>query len=400
MLTDLKIKRYKSLHKRSSPKAPREILWDTGGLGILMGKKKRTWVFRYSFDGRRLLLTLGEYPAMSLEEARKDAAEVRLSVKRGIDPGAVKKEAKQARKAAPTIEDIVEEFWAVELSKQKSGKERKRLLTHDVVSVWGKRKVADIKRRDLVILLDSIENRSAVTRNHVHGTLSRMFNFAAERGIIDDSPCTRIRKPKETARSRVLTDDELKLLLAALAPDNRAVDVYVITKLALKMILLTGQRPGEVTGMRWDEIDLEAKFWTIPEGRMKGQEAHRVPLASMALEIIEHARIYSGDNPFVFRSSYKDGAPVTRAALSRAVVRHWKVIGLQEPFTPHDLRRTLRTRLAELGIDDIVAERVLGHKLQGVLGVYNRHPYDKEKRQALEKWESKLNLIVGLDRPI
>lgn len=389
MLTDLKVKRY-------TPKDGRKILWDKGGLGILIGIRKKTWVFQYSFSGKRPMITLGEYPVMSLEEARASASAARLNVKRSIDPGAIKKIEKAARQAAPTFEDIVNEFWDRELIKQKSGAERRRLLLKDVVPAWGKLKVASIKRRHIVILLDDIEKRSLSTRNHVHGVLGRLFNFAAERGIIEDSPCTRIRKPKETSKSRVLTDEEIRLLWAALSPENKVVDIYVITKLALKMILLTGQRPGEICGMTWDELTPEGS-WTIPAGRMKGADAHRVPLCPMAIEVIERARVLSGDCPFVFRSSFKDASPITRAALSRAVLRHLKQMGIEEPFTPHDLRRTLRTRLAELGVSDIVAERVIGHKLQGMLGVYNRHHYDLEKRQALEKWEAKLRQIVGLD---
>ncbi len=392
MLTELKLKRYKGTPGK------REILWDRGGLGLLIGARKKTWVFQYSLDGKRPMITLGEYPLMSLTDAQLKAHEARVSVKRGIDPGAVMKEAKHAQKSAPTFEEIVSEFWDRELGKQKSGEDRRRLLLKDVVPVWGRLKVKDIKRRHIVMLLDEIEKRSKSTRNHIHSVLSRLFNFAAERGVIEDSPCTRIKKPKEESRARVLTDDEIKLVWAALNTDNKEVDIYVITKLALKMILLTGQRPGEVVGMAWDELEPEG-FWTIPAGRMKGAEAHRVPLCPMALEIIEQARIYSSDCPYVFRSSYKDASPITRAALSRAIVRHWKIMGLQEPFTPHDLRRTLRTRLAELGVSDIIAERVIGHKLQGMLGIYNRHPYDLEKRDALEKWEQKLRLIVGIDKP-
>lgn len=390
MLTDLKLKRHNS-------KGGRKILWDRGGLGILIGKKRKTWVFQYSFDGRRPMLKLGEYPATSLEEAQKEAAEARLKVSAGIDPGEERKAAKQARKAAPTIADFIEEFDAVELKNKKSGKETKRLLLHDVVPDWGSRKVADIKRRGIVVLLDTIRERAPITANRVHSALSRMFNFAAERGVIEDSPCTRIRKTKETARKRVLSDDEVKLVWDALEPANKTIDLYAVTKLAIKMILLTGQRPGEVAGMTWDELD--GGCWTVPAARMKGKEAHRLPLTGLALEVIEAARAYSNGSPYVFKSTHKDGVPVTPGALSRAVLRHFKEMGIVIAFTPHDLRRTLRTRLAELGVSDIVAELTLGHKLQGVLGVYNRHPYDKEKREALEKWEGKLRQIVGLDVP-
>lgn len=392
MLTDLKLKRYKS------PEGKRHILWDKGGLGIRFGEKHKIWVFRYSFEGRRLMMTLGEYPAKSLEEARKEAAEAALKVKRGVDPAAEKKMAREARIAAPTVEQFVNEIDTFELAQKKSGKETKRLLDYDVVPVWGKRKVADIKRRDIVLLLDGIRKRAPITANRVHSALSRLFNFAAERGVIEDSPCTRIRKPKETAKSRTLTDDELKRLWAALDLNNKAVDIYAITKLALKMILLTGQRPGEVCGMTWDEID--GDIWTIPAERMKGKEPHSIPLTSMVLEIIEQARAYSNGSPYVFCSTRKDSAPVTPGALSHAILRHWEEeMGFEEPFTPHDLRRTFRTRLAELRIDDIVAEKVIGHKLQGMLGVYNRHDYENEKREALEKWEKKLRFIVGLGQP-
>lgn len=101
----------------------------------------------------------------------------------------------------------------------------------------------------------------------------------------------------------------------------------------------------------------------------------------------------------MFTSSHIDNGPMTSHALSKAILRHWQEIGFTEKFTPHDLRRTLRTRLAEIGIDDVVAEQVLGHKLQGIVAVYNRHSYDNEKRQALEQWTKKLRQIVGIEEP-
>jgi integrase len=389
-ITDLILKKY-------NPKSGRKIIWDKDGLGILIGKRKKTWLYRYTFESKRKLITLGAYPVMSLEDAQKDAAEARLKVKQGTDPGSEKKAERANRKAAPTVEEVLEEFWDVELSTRKAGKATKRLLTKDIIPAWGSRKIADIKRRDIVLLLDGIRDRAPIVANRVHGALSRMFNFAAERGIIDDSPATRIRKTKETGRSRVLTDEELKLLWAALDLENKDLDIYHVTKLALKTVLLTGQRPGEVTGMKWDEI--EDGVWNNPSGKTGDEEPVQVPLPPLALEVIERARVYANGGPYIFASSHKDGKPITRPALNRAINRHWEELGIKEPFTPHDLRRTLRTRLAELGISDIVAERVMGHKLQGVLGIYNRHDYSVEKRQALETWEGKLREIVGLDKP-
>jgi len=119
----------------------------------------------------------------------------------------------------------------------------------------------------------------------------------------------------------------------------------------------------------------------------------------MAADVIDQARPYSGNSPYVFRSPNDTEKPLTRHTLSKAINRHCEEMGFTKRFTPHDLRRTLRTRLAEIGISDVVAERVLGHKLQGMLAVYNRHSYDMEKRQALSAWEQRLRNILGIVKP-
>ncbi len=385
--------------KKLAPKNERFEVSDGKGLSLrVMPTGKKTWVFRYMIDGTARRMTLGTYPAIPLSEARGLHAKAMQEVERGIDPGSKQKEAKATRKAAPTVADLLDEFWDMELKHKASGKDQKRLMTKDTLPAWGARKAATITRRDAVLLVDTVRERAPITANRLQGVLVRMFNFAAERGILEHSPLAGMRKKAEQARQRVLTDDEINLLWAALDLDNMTMDIYRVSKLALKMILLTGQRPGEVCGMAWEEIDTEG-FWNIPAERRKGRVAQRVPLTAMALEIIEQARTYSGASRYVFISSHIDNGPMTSHALSKAILRHWSEIGFKEAFTPHDLRRTLRTRLAEIGIDDVVAERVLGHKLQGIMAVYNRHGYDTEKRQALELWEKKLRQIVGIDEP-
>ena len=213
-----------------------------------------------------------------------------------------------------------------------------------------------------------------------------------------------LRRPKETPKTRVLSSDEIKKLWAALDLDNTQIDIYRPTKLAIKLILLLGQRPGEISAMRWSEIDESAMVWTIPAERSKNRQENRVPLNHMANKVLEQAKVYSpiDATDFVFRSSYRPEQALSRAAMGKAILRHWgknemgnEEMGLDAPFTPHDLRRTVRTRLAEIGIPDVIAERVLGHKLQGLLAVYNQHPYDLEKRQALAKWEGRLAEILG-----
>ncbi|MDP2756472.1 MAG: tyrosine-type recombinase/integrase [Desulfurivibrionaceae bacterium] len=383
--------------RKIRPRESRFELTDGKGLVLLvLPSGRRSWLLRYQFEGKPRRITLGEYPDMSLLQARNASEATRSIIKQGLDPALKRTEEKTAHKTSPTVSDLLTEYWDMELKESPSGKERRRLVEKDALPLWGKRKVAEITRRDAALLLDGVRARAPVTGNRLQGVLVRMFNFAAERGVLEHSPLMGLRKKKEQPRSRVLTDNEIKLLWDALALDNMTMDIYRVSKLALKMILLTGQRPGEICGMTWAEIN--GNIWNIPAGRMKSKESHTVPLNTMALDIIAQARCYSPpESAFVFKSSHFKEAPITPHSLSKAILRHWPEMGITERFTPHDLRRTLRTRLAELGVSDIIGERVLGHKLQGILGVYNRHDYDQEKRQALEQWERRLRRILGLE---
>jgi integrase len=389
-LTDLQV-------KKLVPRNTRFEVSDGKGLSIrITPRGVKTWIFRYQFNLIPRRMTLGNYPGIGLADARERHAQAMQDLQRGLDPGLKVREAKARLKAAPTMGDLVNELWETELKEKKSGSETLRLLKKDVIPSWGKRKVADIKRRDIVLLLDGIVKRgSPITRNRVHSALTRLFNFAAERGVIEDSPCTRIRKLTETNKNRVLTDAEIKLLWEALDLERKDIDIFWTTKMVLKMIFLTGQRSGEICGMTWNEI-LDRNIWVIPAARMKNNQEHKLPLTDTAKGIIEQARTLLGDRgPFVFCSPYRD-KPIRPHSLSRAILRHREEMGIENPFTPHDIRRTVRTRLAELKVDEFIAERVLGHKLQGMLAVYNQYDYLPEKRKALETWEKRLQAIVGI----
>ena len=383
--------------KKLAPKKARFELSDGKGLSLrVMPTGKKTWVYRYMIEGKARRMTLGTYPALSLSGAREKHSLAMQDVESGIDPGLEKKRTKAKRKSAPNITDLFEEFWTEELQHKKSSHNQKGLLFKDVLPAWGELKVVDITRRDAVLLIDGVRKRAPVTANRLQSLLVRMFNFAAERGVLEHSPLIGMKKKSEKPRSRVLTNDEIRLLWDAIDLNSTTTDIHHVSRLALKMILLTGQRPGEVAGMRWDEIDTEG-FWNIPPARRKTNEAQRLPLCDMAMAVIEQARMYSGKSPFVFASPVKEDVHVRVQTISRSVIRNCIRFGIEEKFTPHDLRRTVRTRLADIGIDDVVAERILGHKLQGIMAVYNRHGYDAEKRQALDKWERKLRKILEIE---
>lgn len=383
--------------KRLAKKGKVFEVQDGGGLYLRVSPGgQKSWVYRYYFNGRTLRVTLGKWPGIGLADARRQAGEAMKQVQQGVDPGQVIREKKAKMKAAPTVEQLLDEFYEVELKKSPSGDERKRLLKKDIIPAWGKRKVAEITRRDAVLLIDRVRKRAPVGASRLQSAMVRMWNFAAERGVIDFSPMVGMRRPKEQPRTRVLDDEEIRQFWAGMDLENTDIDVFRPTKLALKMILLTGQRPGEVSDMRWSEID--GATWAIPPERAKNGQENRVPLSRMALDVLDQAGSFSSPKcDYVFESSYKPGTPLSRAALGRAVKRHWSELGMNKRFTPHDLRRTVRTRLAEIGVKDVIAERVLGHKLQGLLAVYNQHSYDLEKREALARWETRLAEILGHD---
>jgi integrase len=370
---------------------------DGKGLSIrVLPTGTKSWIFRYMVEGKKRKMTFGHYPTVSLADVRVLQGDAMKLIERGLDPAAIKLEAKAERKASPTVADLLLEFWDIELKTKHSGADQKRLLTKDVLPAWGARKVQDITRRDAVLLIDTVRERAKVTANRVQSAMVRMFNFAAERGVIEYSPLTHMRKKKETPRERVLTNDEVKLLWDGLDVENTKIDIYRVTKLALQLALVTGQRIGAIVGMT--ESELKDTLWTRSIDRnRKAKEAITIPLSDMALDIIEQARTYSGRGEFIFRSPQKENVPLTSRCLSMAISRHWQEMGIEEKFTPHDLRRTFRTRLAEIGIDDVVAERLSGHKLQGMLAVYNRHDYATEKRQALDRWSRRLKQIVGIE---
>ena len=391
-LTDLKVKKLK-------PKDQRYEVTDDKGLSIRVKTDgSKSWFYRFQFNVRPRKMFLGDYPGVSLAEARKRHAEAMLDVQQGIDPGKKAKEQKSKIKLAPTFKDLLDEFWKVELSKSPTAKERKRLVDKDVLPTWKKIKVSEIRRRDAVLLLEKVRERAPITANRLQGVLVRMFYFASEQGIIDVSPLAGMRRGKENSRERVLNDEEIKSLWTCLDLERTDIDIYRLTKLALKTILLTGQRPGEVSGMKWAQI--ENGWWIIPKEERKNNIENRVPILPIMANIIETAKIYSSDSKFVFRSSHNKKMPVTVGALANAIRRHRAEIKISEQFTPHDLRRTLRTRLADLEISDVVAELVLGHKLQGIMAVYNRHPYAEEKKQALAAWEKRLSDITGITESV
>jgi integrase len=291
--------------------------------------------------------------------------------------------------------------------KKRSWQEDERILNKDALKAWGKRKAADILKRDVVMLLDKIVGRgSPGSANSNFKIIRKMFKWAVDKDILEHSPCEGVKMPAPlNQRDRVLSSDEIKNLWSNLDTCHVTDEI----KRALRLILVTGQRPGEVIGIHTSEID--DKWWTIPAERSKNGKAHRVYLTNLALELI-------GDTEkerYIFRCPHhRKEQPMARLSISQVVSRNLAVpvlindkpvfdaegkpvtenkLGVAD-FTPHDLRRTAATFMAKMGTVDEVIDAVLNHAKQGVIKVYNQYRYDKEKQAALEAWERKLQSII------
>lgn len=370
----------------------------------------KTWVYIYTFDGKRKEMRLGEYPAMKLADARTKYTEAYELHKNGRDPGAEDRQKKEERRLADTIDDLVKEYIKKHAKVNKrSWKDDERLLNKEVVPIWGDRKAEDIRKRDVVLLLEGIVERgSPAMSNQTLKIVRKMFNFAVERDILQHTPCAGVKAlAPNNSRERTLSEAEIKTLWTSL--DSGIISDEI--KRALKLILVTAQRPGEVIGMRAAEID--KRWWTIPSERAKNGRTHRVYLTDLAVQLVGDTE----KKDFLFPCPHKKKVKQIEAhAVGVAVRRNlaWPLTdkagkplfdadGKQatenklgvEQFTPHDLRRTAATFLAQMGTMDEVIDAVLNHAKQGIIKVYNQYRYDKEKQMALEAWERKLNSIIA-----
>lgn len=388
----------KKLRSIESPEKGRRLVFDDHreapkGFGVrVTAAGKRAFVLRYrSRQGHDRLLTIGDYPTWSLAAARKRATDLR----REIDNGADILEQRREERAEPTVADVAKRFLKHKQRLASHGEIEAALRLH-VLPHLGDKKLRDVRRREVIAVIERMAESRPRQAGLTLGYLKNLFAFAEDREIIEASPIATLTANKVAQgltagkRDRVLSHDEIKALWTLTDPPQ---GMHRATLLALKMILVTGQRPGEVAGMRWDE--LSGSVWTIPsERRGKTGDTHTVPLTATAQALLEDARALGG-REHVFSAR---GGPIDRTAVAKAALRCAKALGMAEPrWRPHDLRRTMRTGLAAAGVSETVAEAVIGHVRQGIVGVYDRHRYDQEKRAALEAWERCLLRIVGAD---
>jgi integrase len=367
--------------QKAKPEQRTYLIWDAKQSHLVLQVQPtgaKAWKCIFSRHGRPRWLHLGDAGAIGLADARTMAAEAMLAVARGKDPAAEKK----AERGAGTFAELAERYLEQHAKKHnKSWRQGEALVSRYVTPRWGKLQASAITRGDVKALITSIE--APVLANQVLAAVSAIFTWAVREEILPANPCKLVSRNPVRSRERVLADSELPLFWTAFGETGVGA--------ALKAILLSGQRPGEVAHMRREHI--KDGWWEMPgepvptlgwPGTKNGAN-HRVWLSAPVQDLIG-----VGTDGFVFSGAR--GRAV--AKLDEAMRTICGKLGA-ERATPHDLRRTFSTTVTGLGFGRDALNRVTNHREGGIASVYDRHGYGDENKRVMEATSAKIMMLAG-----
>lgn len=361
------------------------------------GRKVLLYCYTSPTTGKRRKYKLGEWKKITLEDANERLRKAQRFVEMKVDPHEVEQEERKEIKIKDLV-DLYIERWAK--PRKRTWKEDERNLKKDVIPRWKNRRAKDIKKRDVVSLLDDVAYRgqgakkeyNSAQPRHILAVTRKMFNFAIERGLLESNPCQGIKSPVKPPqpRKRPLSEEEVRQFWYKLPESGMRKDFQRI----LKLVLLTGQRPGEVAGLSWEEIS--GDWWTLPGERSKNSRSSRVYLSDLAKEVLGD----SGEGllfPMPKGPKNPDDpiGPVLNNEVSRALRNTLPSLELVN-VKPHDLRATFTTLASKAQIPPEVQERILNHVQGSTRGKhYDGYNFDLEKKQAIEKWTRQFRNILG-----
>lgn len=354
---------------------------------------KKAWLYRYYYAEKDHSITLGYYPAMSLGQARAAYQALFDLWQSSVDPKAHLAKLDDAK--TNTVKKLVLGWYENYIEKErKQPQQIKQLIDADIIPLLGDIELAKLSPALVTTALDKIVKRGArVHANKVLSALKQAFNYGVRRGSLKENPAVLLQGRDiggiEKPRDRYLTTDEIKALLLFLDSDNSRMSLQ--TKLAIKIILHTGIRSGELRLAAWSEIDYQNSLWTIPKEHTKQDEIMRIHLTE-PVKIMFRELQYGSKSDFIL--SAKGDVPLSPKALSRAINRIQERVGIPH-WTAHDLRRSFCTQLGEtLHIDPVVIEKCLGHKMPKIMATYNRNEMLHQRKEALYKWSQYLDALL------
>jgi integrase len=416
MVKQLNVKKLEAIKAKAGADYRVEPDGLVGGLMVRYGARGRanfTLAYRLRGEQRQRRVKLGQWwngegkpPAgfLTLQNARAMAVEAKEKAAMGIDP--FPPDALPAPCAVSPIETFgqaAERFVKEHIATLKRSAVAEQTFRRIFVEALKDRALASISRADIRYILGQIKARGAgYMANRAFSSVHMFFTWCAENDLLPANPLLGMMRPlrDEEKRDRVLTDDELVMVWKAVA------ELHPPRRDAVRALILTGTRRSEVAGMRWSELDLERREWTIPKERTKNGEAHLVYLSEAMLAIIcarQEERI--GGCDFVFTYDGQRGVSQLSTYFPRLVTKLGFVTEKTEAATGktvkeasirlHDLRRTFASGCQRLGVAPHIIERCLGHKVAGVQGVYQRHEYSEERRAATERWGQHVERIIA-----
>ena len=396
------------------PKEGRLELTDLRCAGLtfrITANGARSWAFRFRDPktGKSTRATIGTYPAIGLGDARAAADALRATVAAGTNPVELKR-AKRATAQERSFAAVAERFMTEHSRRKKRSSDGDdRNLNLHILPKWKNRQIEDIRRADAIALIEElVQDGKPTLANRVHSLISSIFSFALDNELISANPCARLKKRgEETVRKRVLSDEEIRLFWkrSLLSPLSRS------TGLALRLVLLTGRRPGEAAEPPLSEFlhldDAANASWLCPGSRTKNKHDHLLPLSDLAVETIKAGlELIEDDDKYLFPSPVDRRFPIDGHSLAVAMRRlsasdkltspgsnTWKA----DPPTPHDLRRTFATRLSALGVSKEDRDACMNHVPTDV-GSRHYDLYDRleEKRRAVSLWGEELREILEI----
>ena len=376
--------------------------FDGGGLFLFApANGSKLWRMAYRFDGKSKLLSFGEYPTVSLKDARERREEAKRMLSRGIDPSDHKRQIRQARAIAErdSFQNIAREWHETriaEFSEKHQGTVMYRLETY-IFPAIGKTHIAKLETRDVMDVVKSLEQRGNYeTSRRVLQIISQVFRYAVITGRAKHNVAADLRgalRPRKTVhRAAVLEPEKVGQLLR----DIDAYEGYFPLVCALKLAPLVFTRPTELRAAQWKEFDLEAGEWRIPAERMKMRRQHLVPLSRQAISILRELQKYSGEGKHLFPSIRTEVRPISDATMLNALRR----LGYQQPeMSVHGFRSIASTLLNELGYNRDWIERQLAHGEQDeVRAAYNYAEYLPEHRKMMQAWADYLDGLRNIQQ--
>lgn len=391
MLTDTKIKSLK-------PKDKVYKVADRDGLYVSVSTAG-TITFRYDYriNGRRETITIGKYGAdgINLAEARERLMIARKQVSEGISPATEKRAERNKIRNADRFCVFAEKYLADVQLADSTKALRVATYERDIKDTFGNRLMTEITTDEIRSHCEKIKERGAPsTAIFVRDLIANVYRYAIQRGHKFANPADEIANSSIATfkkRERVLTPREIKLFFNTLEETQSD---FALKK-AVKFILLTMVRKGELVNATWDEVDFKNKVWTIPAERMKAKRAHNVYLSEQAIDLIVAFQIYSEGSPYLLPGRINRRQPIANSSLNRVIANCIKFINKDEQrideFTVHDLRRTGSTLLHEMGFNSDWIEKSLAHEQQGVRAVYNKAEYAEQRKEMMQRWADQID---------